>query len=80
MTKREFVLIVVDRDAGEFAVEGPITDDRAWNNAVVNAQRFGRNIRCFGMGDCAPDAAAAEWHATAGGRRVAAGSIVWPLH
>ena len=78
MTKRKFVLIVVDRDAGEFTVEGPISDDRPWNSAVVNAQRIGRNIRCFGMGDVAPNAAAAEWQAFTGGRRLAAGSIVWP--
>ena len=24
---KKFVLIVVDRDAGEFSVEGPMTDD-----------------------------------------------------
>ena len=34
MTQRKFVLIVVDRDAGEFTVEGPISDDRPWNSAV----------------------------------------------
>src|ERR1700733_2913227 len=77
MTKRQFVLIVVDRDAGEFTVEGPISDDRPWNSAVVNAQRIGRDIGCFGLGDLAPNAAAAEWQASAGGRRLAAGSIVW---
>jgi hypothetical protein len=75
---RSFVLIVLDRDTGEFTVEGPMSDDRAWNKAVVNAQQVGRNIRCFGMGDMAPDAAAAEWQAAHGGTRVAAGSIVTP--
>ncbi len=80
MTKRQFVLIVVDRDAGEFSVEGPISDDRPWNSAVVNAQRIGRNIRCFGMGDIAPDVAAAEWRSSYGGRRIASGSIVWAAH
>jgi hypothetical protein len=78
MTQRTFVLIVVDRDAGEFTVEGPITDDRPWNHAVVNAQKNGRNIRCFGMGDLAPNVAAAEWQTSSGGRRLASGSIVWP--
>jgi hypothetical protein len=75
---RTFVLVVVDRDAGEFTVEGPLADDRPWNAAVVNAQKVGRNIRCFGMGDMTPDAAAAEWQAAHGGRRIAAGSIVTP--
>jgi len=46
MTKRQFVLVVVDRDTSEFSVEGPMSDDRLWNSAVVNAQKVGRNIRC----------------------------------
>ena len=58
MTKRQFVLVVVDRDTGEFTVEGPMRDDRFWNRAVVNAQKVGRNIRCFSMGDITPDVAA----------------------
>ena len=78
MPGRSFVLIVVDRDTGEFTVEGPVTDDRPWNKAVVDAQKDGRNIRCFGMGDVPPDAAAAEWREMHGGRRIAAGSIVTP--
>jgi hypothetical protein len=79
MSERKFVLIIVDRDTGEFTIEGPMTDDRAWNKAVVNAQAEGRNIRCFGMGDLLPDAAAAEWQAlSSGAKRIAAGSIVTP--
>jgi hypothetical protein len=66
MTKRQFVLVVVDRDTGEFTVEGPMSDDRLWNSAVVNAQRVGRNIRCFSMGNIGPDVAAAEWHSSYG--------------
>jgi hypothetical protein len=76
LPSRAFVLIVIDRDAGEFIAEGPMTDDRPWNKAVVDAQRVGRNIRCFGMRDITPDEAAAEWQAAHGGRRVAAGSII----
>jgi len=79
MPARTFVLIVVDRDTDEFTVEGPMSDDRPWNKAVVDAQKAGRNIRCFSMGDMKPDAAAAEWRTTHGGRRVAAGSIVGPI-
>jgi hypothetical protein len=78
MPGRQFVLIVVDRDKGEFTVEGPMTDDRPWNTAVVEAQRVGRNLRCFSMGDMPPDAAASEWQARYGGIRLAVGSIVWP--
>ena len=78
MANRQFVLVVVDRDVGEFTIEGPMIDDRPWNNAVVDAQRVGRNLRCFSMGDLAPEAAAAEWQAKYGGIRLAAGSIVSP--
>ena len=78
MTQRQFVLIVVDRDTGESTAEGPMSDDRPWNSAAVNAQKIGRNIRCFSIGDLAPNAAAAEWHSSIGGRRLASGSIVWP--
>ena len=77
MTQRQFVLVVVDRDTDEFTVEGPMSNDRAWNSAAVEAQKVGRNIRCFGMGDIAPDAAAVEWLSSYGGRRIAPGSIVW---
>ena len=78
MTQRTFVLIIVDRDTDEFTVEGPMTDDRPWNKAVVGAQKVSRNIRCFSMGDLPPDAAADERATTCGGRRLASGSIVWP--
>jgi hypothetical protein len=78
MSRRSFVLIVVDADTSEFTVEGPMTDDRAWNRAVVRAQYLGRKIRCFGVGDLPPDTAAAKWHAISGGRRLAGGSIVFP--
>jgi hypothetical protein len=78
MPNRHFVLVVVDRDTGQFTIEGPMIYDRPWNMAVVDAQRIGRNLRCFSMGDLAPEAAAAEWQARYGGTRLAAGSIVWP--
>jgi hypothetical protein len=78
LQSRTFVLIVVDRDTGEFSVEGPMTDDCLGNKAVVDAQKLGRNIRCFAMGNMSPDAAAAEWQGVRGGCRVAAGSILTP--
>ena len=78
MNGRNFVLIVVDRETAEFTVEGPMVDDHPWNIAAANSHYLGRNIRCFGMGDITPDAAAAEWQAAFGGRRLAAGSIVSP--
>jgi hypothetical protein len=78
MPSRTFVLIVVDRDTGEFSVEGPMTDERPWNKAVSDAHEVGRNIRCFAIGNMRPDAAAAEWQSAHGGRRLAAGSILTP--
>ena len=78
MPARTFVLIVLDRDTNDFTVEGPMTDDRPWNSAVINAQKVGRNLQCFSIGDLTPNAAAHEWQSTHGGRRLASGSIVWP--
>ena len=65
MPGRSFVLVVIDREAREFSVEGPMTDDRSWNKSVVDAQRVGRNIRCFSMGVIPPDDAAAVWQCNA---------------
>ena len=80
MGGRKFVLVVVDCDTAEFTVEGPMTDDRGWYDAVMAAHVLGRHVRCFRMGDLTPDAAAAEWRAASGGRRLAAGSILLPRH
>jgi hypothetical protein len=41
-----FYLIVVDRDRGVFAVEGPMTDDRPWNEAARVARNDQRCITC----------------------------------
>ena len=32
-----FYLIITDKDNGTFSVEGPMTDDKQWNHAVVVA-------------------------------------------
>ncbi len=42
-----FLLVVVDDDKRAFSVEGPMMDDRRWNSLVYNAQKEGRNVRCF---------------------------------
>ena len=77
MMQRQFVLVVVDRDTGEFTVEGPMSDEQPWHDTVADAGKAGRNIQYFVMGDLAPDIAAAEWVSSCGGRRIASGSIVW---
>jgi hypothetical protein len=39
-----FYLIVADHDRGFFSVEGPMTDNASWNQAVVRAQERGRRV------------------------------------
>ncbi len=46
-----FVLIVTDRDAKTFSVEGPMTDDTPWNTAVCAAQDARRQVNCHTLGD-----------------------------
>jgi hypothetical protein len=48
-----FFLIVADRDREFFCVEGPMTDDRPWNNAARHARdQFHRRVIC---GPAGPD-------------------------
>ena len=53
MAQKPFFLILMDENARTFTVEGPMIDDRAWNKAVVDAQRVGRKLRYLrtGLGD-----------------------------
>jgi hypothetical protein len=47
-----FFLVVRDDDAKQFMVAGPMIDDRAWNDAVWEAQKAGRHVRsCSGGPD-----------------------------
>jgi hypothetical protein len=41
-----FYLIVTDHDRGFFAVEGPMTDDRPWNEAAAFARNQQRRFVC----------------------------------
>jgi len=41
-----FYLTVVDNDSNTFRIEGPMVDDRPWNDAVVEAQEQGRRVTC----------------------------------
>ena len=72
-----FYLIVTDHDRGMFAVEGPMTDDRPWNEAATYARNQQRRIVC-GLAGADRDALSAEYrgaHKLAG---VPPGSIVRP--
>jgi hypothetical protein len=50
-----FYLIVADHDRGFFSVEGPMTDDASWSQAVIRAREHGRHVEC---GPSGPDRAA----------------------
>jgi hypothetical protein len=74
---RPFYLIVADHDRGMFAVEGPMIDDRPWNEAANHVRNHQRQIVCGPTG-ADRDALAAEYlgaHKLAG---VPPGSIVRP--
>ena len=71
-----FYLIVADRDNKTFSVEGPMTDDRQWNHAIVVAQKSGRQVRSsMGTGSSAEDAAR-DWLQRHSGKQVPPGEIV----
>jgi hypothetical protein len=44
---RPFLVVVVDEDSREFAVAGPMIDDRPWTQAVWKTRQTGRMVRCF---------------------------------
>ena len=55
-----FYLIVTDHDRGVFAVEGPMADDKHWQDAAREARNHQHRITC---GPAGPDrdALAAEY-------------------
>jgi hypothetical protein len=58
-----FFLIVTDHDRGVFPVEGPMTDDRGWNEAATYARNHHHRIVC-GPSGADRDALAAEFSRT----------------
>ena len=42
-----FLVVIVDEDSKEFAVAGPMVDDRPWTDAVWKTRQTGRMVRCF---------------------------------
>jgi hypothetical protein len=71
-----FFMIVTDKDNGTFSVEGPMTDDRPWNRAVVVAQKSGRRVRCFAASGSSAEDAARDWLQRYSGKQVLPGEIV----
>jgi hypothetical protein len=71
-----FNLIVFDGDNGTFSVEGPMTDDRQWNHAVVVAQKSGRQLTCSTANGPSAEDAARDWLQRYSGTQVPPGKIV----
>ncbi len=76
MPQQPFYLIVTDQDQKTFSVEGPMTDDRVWNHAVVAAQRSGRRVRCSTASGPSAEDAARDWLQQYSGTQVPSGEIV----
>jgi hypothetical protein len=74
--QQPFYLIITDRDNGTFSGEGPMTDDRLWNHAVVVAQKAGREVRCATEGGFSVEDAARNWLQRYSGKQVLPGEIV----
>jgi hypothetical protein len=71
-----FYLIITDKDNGTFSVEGPMTDDRLWNHAVVVAQKSGRQVRCSTANGSSAEDTARNWLQRYSGKQVPPGEIV----
>jgi hypothetical protein len=71
-----FYLIVTDKVTETFSVEGPMTDDRQWNHAVVAAQKAGRRVICSSATGVSAAAVAQDWLQRNSGKQVAPGAIV----
>ncbi len=76
MPSQPFYLVVTDKDEETFSVEGPMTDDRQWNHAVVVAQKSGRRVRCSTATGSSVDDVAREWLQQYSGTQVPSGEIV----
>ena len=75
-SEQPFYLIITDKDNGTFSVEGPMTDDRLWNHAVVVAQKAGRQVRCSPANGLSAGDTARDWLQRYSGKQVLPGEIV----
>jgi hypothetical protein len=44
-----FYMIIADKENRAFSVEGPMTDYRLWDHAVVAARKARRQVRCLNI-------------------------------
>ena len=73
-----FYLIVTDHDRGVFAVEGPMTDSRPWDEAATFARSHQRHIDCGPTGSNRDELAAGHRGANRLLAGVPPGSIIRP--
>jgi hypothetical protein len=73
---KPFYLIVTDKNDKMFSVEGPMTDGRHWNHAVVMAQKSGRQVTCFTANGSSSEEGARDWLQRYSGKQVLPGEIV----
>jgi hypothetical protein len=78
MPLQPFYLIITDKDNGTFCVEGPMTDDRQWNHAIVVARQSGRQVRCTTATECSAEDTARNWLQRYSGKQVLPGAIIHP--
>ena len=71
-----FYMIIIDKRNGTFSVEGPMTDDKHWNHAVVVAQKAGRQVSCCTASGFSAEDAARKWLQRYSGKQVLPGEIV----
>jgi hypothetical protein len=74
-----FYLIVANHDRGVFAVEGPMTDARPWDEAAAYARNLQHRVVC-GPSGADRDELAAEYRRTNKLAGVPPGSIVRPRY
>jgi len=80
MAAKQFLLIVRDDDNRTFSVEGPMSNDERWNDAVVRAQAEGRQIRCWSVrGERNLEQLKRSYSSDYSLRNVPAGSILRPM-
>ena len=76
---KPFFLVVTDGDHHRFTVEGPMSDDTRWVDAVVREQGKQKAINCHSTSGTSVDAVAATYaNANPTMQRTPAGSIVHP--
>ena len=71
-----FYMIIIDKDNGTFSVEGPMSDDKHWNHAVVIAQKLGRRVSCSTASRFSAEDTARNWLQRYSGNQVLSGEIV----